>query len=102
MVQKQVLDTAADYSADEETADDVALRDERRQQVLQALEQLPNDLRLVLEWKYIDKLSVTEIAERLQRTEKSIESLLYRGRKAFRALLSDEDERALLSEEKMS
>lgn len=55
-------------------------------QVIAVMEQLPNEERLVLEWKYLEDLSVTEIATRLGRTEKAIESELYRARRSFRSL----------------
>jgi RNA polymerase sigma-70 factor (ECF subfamily) len=42
--------------------------------------------RLALEWKYVDGLSVREMADRLGRTEKSVESVLFRARAAFRTL----------------
>ena len=53
--------------------------------VADVLDALPDDERVVLEWKYLDRCTVREIAERLGRTEKAVESLLYRARKAFRA-----------------
>ena len=59
---------------------------ERRTSVLSVLDQLSDEQRLVLEWKYIDGLSVREIAQRLDRSEKAIESLLLRARRAFRTL----------------
>ena len=46
---------------------------------------LPDEERLALEWKYVDDLSVGQIADRLGRTEKAAESVLYRARRAFRA-----------------
>lgn len=58
--------------------------EETRQDVLAALDRLPELQRLVLEWKYAEGQSVREIAERLGQTEKSVESLLYRARKEFR------------------
>ena len=55
---------------------------------------MPNteQTRSALEWKYIDKLSVREIAERLDVTEKAAESMLFRGRREFRErmLLKDD------------
>jgi len=39
--------------------------------------------RVALEWKYLDGLSVQEIAARLARTEKAAEALLYRARRSF-------------------
>lgn len=48
------------------------------------LDQLPGHYGDVLEWKYIDGLSVKEIAERLAVAPKAAESLLTRARGAFR------------------
>jgi RNA polymerase sigma-70 factor (ECF subfamily) len=53
--------------------------------VADVLDGLPAEERAILEWKYLDRLTVREIAERLGRTEKAIEGLLYRARNAFRA-----------------
>ncbi len=60
---------------------------ERREQILAALDRLPGEERLVLEWKYIEELSVGEIAGRLGRTEKAVESVLYRARRSFRTIM---------------
>lgn len=57
---------------------------ETRQQVLAVMDCLPDEERLALEWKYIDGLSVGEIAGRVGRTEKAVESVLYRARRSFR------------------
>ena len=59
---------------------------EDRQQVLRALDDLPDLQRNVLEWKYVESLSVREIAERSGKSEKAIESTLFRARKEFRRL----------------
>jgi RNA polymerase sigma-70 factor, ECF subfamily len=48
------------------------------------LDYLPGRYGDVLEWKYIQGLSVREIAERLQTTTKAVESTLTRARDAFR------------------
>jgi RNA polymerase sigma-70 factor, ECF subfamily len=58
---------------------------ETHKQVLVVMEGLPDEERLALEWKYIDGLSVGDIADRLGRTEKAVESVLYRARQSFRA-----------------
>jgi RNA polymerase sigma factor (sigma-70 family) len=62
---------------------------ETRKQVIAVMEQLPNEERLVLEWKYLEDLSVGEIAGRLGRTKKAVESVLYRARRSFRLLFID-------------
>lgn len=54
-------------------------------QVIQAtLDFLPSHYGNVLEWKYIEENSVSEIAERLDIAPKAAESLLTRARTAFR------------------
>lgn len=52
--------------------------------VADVLDGLPPEERVILEWKYLDRCTVREIAERLGRTEKAVEGLLYRARNAFR------------------
>ena len=59
----------------------------KRQAVRDTLDRLPEDQRLALEWKYLDDVSVDDIAGRLGRTAKAVESLLFRSRGAFRELL---------------
>jgi RNA polymerase sigma-70 factor (ECF subfamily) len=58
-------------------------RDVRRL-VQAAIDTLPARYGDVLEWKYVDGLSVKEIAERIQLSAKAAESLLTRARTAFR------------------
>jgi RNA polymerase sigma-70 factor (ECF subfamily) len=57
---------------------------ETRASVRRVMDSLADDERLALEWKYLDDLSVREIAVRLRRTEKAVEAVLYRARNAFR------------------
>jgi RNA polymerase sigma-70 factor, ECF subfamily len=68
-------------SADPES---VASRRELSQLVQATLEQLPGRYGQVLEWKYIQGLTVDEIAQRLGVSYKATESLLTRARDAFR------------------
>jgi RNA polymerase sigma-70 factor, ECF subfamily len=49
-----------------------------------ALDHLPPRYSRALEWKYLEEVSVDEIAGRLQCTPKAAESLLTRARDAFR------------------
>ena len=48
------------------------------------LDELDETKRQCLEWKYLDKLPVREMAARLDITEKAVESILYRARLEFR------------------
>jgi RNA polymerase sigma-70 factor, ECF subfamily len=59
---------------------------ETRDAVVRVLTALDDEQRLVLEWKYVDMLAVREIAERLGRTEKAVDAILYRARRSFRAI----------------
>lgn len=58
-------------------------RKETAHQVHAALELVPPEYAHALEWKYLENLSVKDIARRLDRTPKAAESLLTRARRAF-------------------
>lgn len=60
---------------------------ERRRLIREVVEELPEKHRLALEWKYVERLSVREIATRLSTTEKATESILFRARREFREKL---------------
>ncbi|MEX2286937.1 MAG: sigma-70 family RNA polymerase sigma factor [Planctomycetaceae bacterium] len=60
----------------------------RHDEIDEILSRLPDDERVVLEWKYLEDLSVREIAGRLGRTERAVEGLLFRARHAFRRFYS--------------
>ena len=66
-----------------EPADATATYDER-DAILQALDELPHDQRLALIFRYLDQMSVRDVAGLLHRSEKATESLLSRARVAFR------------------
>jgi RNA polymerase sigma-70 factor, ECF subfamily len=63
---------------------------ETKSRVRLALDALPERQRIVLEWKYLEALSVREMAERLGETEKAVESVLYRARREFRSLFDSQ------------
>jgi RNA polymerase sigma-70 factor (ECF subfamily) len=66
-------------------APDAALAREDTGRLVQlVLDHLPPRYSRALEWKYLEELSVDEIAGRLQCTPKAAESLLTRARDAFR------------------
>jgi RNA polymerase sigma-70 factor (ECF subfamily) len=59
-------------------------REQVRESILTALDYLPAPYGDILEWKYLREMSMAEIAQRLGRTPKAVESLLTRAREAFR------------------
>ena len=67
----------------EQHPDQIALRKEISQLVQVALQALPFHYANALKWKYMENLSVKEIAERLNLGFKATESLLTRARHAF-------------------
>lgn len=60
---------------------------DRQDEVLRALGQLPALQRQVLVFKYIEDLSVQEIADRVNRSRVQVQSLLQRGREGLRRQL---------------
>lgn len=70
--------------ADPPLAQPVSTATETRLTVLATLDRLAPDQRLALTYRYLDQLSVREIAEAIGRSESATESLLSRARDAFR------------------
>jgi RNA polymerase sigma-70 factor, ECF subfamily len=63
---------------------------ERAERIAAALAELPDRYEIVLRMKYLDRLSVAEIAATTGETEKAVESLLTRARAAFREAYGDD------------
>jgi RNA polymerase sigma-70 factor (ECF subfamily) len=83
---RSILESLAAPAADEpETG---ALREQVHRIVEATLDALPGNYGTALEWKYIDGLSVREIAVRLDIGAKAAESLLTRAREAFREAIA--------------
>jgi RNA polymerase sigma-70 factor, ECF subfamily len=83
---RAILESFAAPEADEpETG---AMRAQVHRIVEATLDALPGHYGEALEWKYIDGLSVREIAQRLSLGEKAAESLLTRARESFREAIA--------------
>jgi RNA polymerase sigma-70 factor (ECF subfamily) len=83
---RAILESFAAPAADEpETG---AMREQVHRLVEATLDALPGRYGEALEWKYIDGLSVREIAGRLALGEKATESLLTRARESFREAIA--------------
>jgi RNA polymerase sigma-70 factor (ECF subfamily) len=65
--------------------DELLQREETRELVNVTMSQLPPHYREALEAKYVQGASVRDLAAQWQSTDKAVESLLTRARKAFRA-----------------
>jgi RNA polymerase sigma-70 factor (ECF subfamily) len=86
---RSILEAIAAPNADE--PEQQASRHELVRLVQAALDSLPGRYGDVLEWKYVDGLSVKEIAQRLAVAPKAAESLLTRARIACRDVLAELD-----------
>ena len=71
-------------TADTEWPEAEASRRDAQRLVQSVLDYLPDHYGNALEWKYVEGLSVAEIAERMGAGQKAVESLLTRARNAFR------------------
>ena len=60
-----------------------------REQVRAALAETPPIQRIALALRYLDGMTIAEIAEAIARSEHAVESLLARGRATLRSLLRD-------------
>lgn len=79
------LEPAAGFHTPGAGAEEALLRAEEAARVHAALDLLPERYARALEWKYLERLPVREIAARLELSEKATESLLTRARNAFRS-----------------
>lgn len=90
---RHLIDTAQRQAVQSDPADNPAHQEEaeeRRMEVRRAMDRLPEQYRLGLEWKYVEKLSVREMAARWGMSEKAAESVLFRARRALRDRLNNE------------
>lgn len=88
---KHLMQSAAQTQADALDAQTTGKHEKEqqsREDVRAAMAALSEDQRLVLEWKYMDRLTVREIASRLAVTEKAAESILFRARNQMREELN--------------
>jgi RNA polymerase sigma-70 factor (ECF subfamily) len=83
---RAILESLA-ASATEEPETGV-LREQVHRIVEATLDALPGRYGEALEWKYVEGLSVREIAQRLKLGEKAAESLLTRARESFREAIA--------------
>ena len=81
------LDVASSLHAKDPYPEQVVEHREARQRVRQALLQLPPHYRTALVLKYVQDMRVREICQVMQRSEKSVESILGRARRLLSKIL---------------
>lgn len=79
------VDSFLEYlPADGPTPQELVERDEVRQIVLRAIDQLPGDQARAVALRFLDDLSIREIAQALERSEGAVKSLLHRALQGLR------------------
>lgn len=79
------VDSFLEYlPADGPTAQELVERDEVRGVVLKAIDQLPADQARAVALRFLDDLSIREIAQALERSEGAVKSLLHRALQGLR------------------
>ena len=82
-------------SSEQETLEELVLADERKRVVNNALNALPDDMRVVIHLIYFEDLSYDEAAKVMKKNRKQVDNLLYRAKKELRIILGKDDESIL-------
>ena len=77
-------------AADQSSPSQHVMRQEQLVRLAQALAELPEDQRSVLELRHLQGMSIEDISHRLERSEASVAGLLRRGLQKLRDLLEHE------------
>ena len=82
--------TEADKAlSEQETLEEIVLADERKRVVNNALNALPDDMRVVIHLIYFEDMSYDEAAKVMKKNRKQVDNLLYRAKKELRIILGD-------------
>ncbi len=86
------LSEADQVSSEQETLEEIVLADERKRVINNALNALPDDMRVVMHLFYFEDLSYDEIAKVMRKNRKQVDNLLYRAKKELRIILGKDGE----------
>ena len=86
------LTEAGQISSEQETLEEIVLADERKRVVNNALNSLPDDMRVVIHLIYFEEMSYEEAAKVMKKNRKQIDNLLYRAKKELRIILGKDGE----------
>ena len=86
------LTEAEKASSEQETLEEIVLADERKRVVNNALNSLPDDMRVVIHLIYFEDLSYDEAAKVMKKNRKQVDNLLYRAKKELRIILGKDGE----------
>lgn len=86
------LSAAENLPSDELSPEEIVLRGETKRAVNDALEQLPEDMRVAVHLVYFEELSYSDASKVMRKSRKQVDNLLYRAKSALRTILKDEKE----------
>ncbi len=73
--------------SEQEILEEIVLADERKRVVNNALNSLPDDMRVVIHLIYFEELTYDEAAKVMKKNRKQVDNLLYRAKKELRIIL---------------
>ena len=82
---RDILDNIA--MNENQQPENISVNNEISELITEVMDNLPNNYGDLLEWKYVEQLSVNEIAEKLKTSHVSVQSSLSRARKAFKDVI---------------
>ena len=86
------LTEAEKTSSEQESLEEIVLADERKRVVNNALNTLPDDMRVVIHLVYFEDLTYDEAAKVMKKNRKQVDNLLYRAKKELRIILGKDGE----------
>ena len=86
------LSEVEEWLAEEQLLEARILADERKRKVHEALEQLPEDMRVAVYLVYFEEFSYDEAAGVMKKNRKQVDNLLYRAKAKLRTILGKEVE----------
>ena len=86
------LSEADNTPSEQETLEEIVLADERKRIVNNALNSLPDDMRVVIHLVYFEELTYDEAAKVMKKNRKQVDNLLYRAKKELRIILGKDGE----------
>lgn len=75
-----------------EALEETVLKNERKRIVNNALDSLPDDMRVVIHLLYFEDLSYDEAEKVMKKSRKQVDNLLYRAKKELRIILGKDGE----------
>lgn len=76
---------------EEKSLEDSVISDEDKRRLHEAIKQLSDDYRVAIHLVYFEDLSYEEAARVMNKNKKQIENLVYRGKKALRSILEEDN-----------